>query len=39
MLVDMAGHAVRLSGGGKDYLNAPIPLTRDKCADIYRAAL
>jgi alcohol dehydrogenase YqhD (iron-dependent ADH family) len=39
MITRMADDAVRLSGGGKDYLNAPVPLTREKCADIYRAAL
>ena len=39
MITKMAEDAVRLSGGGKDYLNAPVPLTREKCADIYRAAL
>jgi alcohol dehydrogenase YqhD (iron-dependent ADH family) len=39
MITKMADDAVRLSGGGKDYLNAPIPLTREKCAEIYKAAL
>lgn len=39
MILKMADDAVRLSGGGKDYLNAPLPLNREKCADIYRAAL
>jgi alcohol dehydrogenase YqhD (iron-dependent ADH family) len=39
MIKKMADDAVRLSGGGKDFLNAPVPLTREKCADIYRAAL
>jgi alcohol dehydrogenase YqhD (iron-dependent ADH family) len=39
MITKMADDAVRLSGGGRDYLNAPIPLTREKCAVIYRAAL
>ncbi len=39
MITRMADDAVRLSGGGKDFLNAPLPLNREKCADIYRAAL
>jgi alcohol dehydrogenase YqhD (iron-dependent ADH family) len=35
----MAADAIRLSGGGRSFLNAPLPLNEEKCAAIYRAAL
>ncbi len=39
MIPKMAADAIRLSGGGKDFLNAPVPLTAEKAEAIYRAAL
>jgi alcohol dehydrogenase YqhD (iron-dependent ADH family) len=39
MIVKMAADAIRLSGGGRNYLNAPVPLTAEKAQAIYRAAL
>jgi alcohol dehydrogenase YqhD (iron-dependent ADH family) len=35
----MAQDAVRLSGGGRSFLDAPLPLTQEKCEAIYRAAM
>ena len=35
----MAADAIKLSGGGRSFLNAPLPLTQDKCAAIYRDAM
>jgi len=39
MIPKMASDAIRLSGGGRDFLSAPVPLTREKAEAIYRAAL
>jgi len=34
----MAADAVRLSGGGRSFLDAPVPLGVEKCEAVYRAA-
>jgi alcohol dehydrogenase YqhD (iron-dependent ADH family) len=39
MIPKMAADAVRLSGGGRGFLGAPVPLTPEKCEAIYRAAI
>jgi alcohol dehydrogenase YqhD (iron-dependent ADH family) len=39
MIAPMAADAVRLNGGGRPYLHAPIPLNQEKVEAIYRAAL
>jgi alcohol dehydrogenase YqhD (iron-dependent ADH family) len=39
MISKMAADAIRLSGGGRDFLSAPVPLTQEKCEAIYRAAI
>ncbi len=39
MIQRMADDAVRLSGGGRGFLNAPLPLTPERCAQVYRDAL
>jgi alcohol dehydrogenase YqhD (iron-dependent ADH family) len=38
-VLKMASDAIRLSGGGRSFLNAPLPLSEEKCAAIYRAAM
>ena len=39
MIPAMAADAVRISGGGRSFLDAPVPLTAEKCEALYRAAL
>jgi alcohol dehydrogenase YqhD (iron-dependent ADH family) len=34
----MAADAVRLSGGGRSFLDSPVPLNVEKCEAVYRAA-
>ncbi len=38
LIPKMAADAVKLSGGGRDFLDAPVPLTVEKCAAVYQAA-
>lgn len=38
MIPKMAADAVRLSGGGRSFLDSPVPLTAEKCEAVYRAA-
>jgi alcohol dehydrogenase YqhD (iron-dependent ADH family) len=35
----MAADTVRLSGGGRSFLDSPVPLSAEKCEALYRAAL
>jgi alcohol dehydrogenase YqhD (iron-dependent ADH family) len=39
MIPGMAADAVRISGAGRSFLDAPVPLTVEKCEALYRAAL
>jgi alcohol dehydrogenase YqhD (iron-dependent ADH family) len=39
MISKMAADAVKISGAGRGFLNAPLPLNQDKCEAIYRAAM
>ena len=38
LIPPMAADAVRLSGGGRSFLDAPVPLSAEKCEAVYRAA-
>jgi alcohol dehydrogenase YqhD (iron-dependent ADH family) len=38
MIPKMAADAVRLSGGGRSFLDSPVPLNVEKCEAVYRAA-
>ena len=38
LIPTMAADAVRLSGGGRSFLDAPVPLSAEKCEAVYRAA-
>ncbi|HTB21766.1 MAG TPA: iron-containing alcohol dehydrogenase [bacterium] len=38
MIPKIAADAVRLSGGGRSFLDAPLPLNAEKCEALYRAA-
>ncbi|HXC63008.1 MAG TPA: iron-containing alcohol dehydrogenase, partial [bacterium] len=38
LIPSMAADAVRLSGGGRSFLDAPVPLSAEKCEAVYRAA-
>jgi alcohol dehydrogenase YqhD (iron-dependent ADH family) len=38
MIPKMAADALRLSGGGRSFLDAPLPLGAERCEAIYRAA-
>jgi alcohol dehydrogenase YqhD (iron-dependent ADH family) len=35
----MAADAIRLSGGGRNFLDAPLPLNQERCEAIYQAAM
>jgi butanol dehydrogenase len=39
LIPKMAADAVRLSGGGRSFLDSPVPLSAEKCENLYRAAL
>lgn len=38
MIPQMAADAVRLSGGGRPFLDSPVPLTAERCQALYQAA-
>jgi alcohol dehydrogenase YqhD (iron-dependent ADH family) len=38
LIPTMAADAVRLSGGGRSFLDSPVPLSAEKCAALYQAA-
>jgi alcohol dehydrogenase YqhD (iron-dependent ADH family) len=38
MIPQMAADAVRISGNGRSFLDAPLPLNAEKCEAVYRAA-